>query len=211
MFSSSSPRSRRLAPRRKRAYTPTLGVTAFFALCIYSLTFTFTIKLLHKEADNVGLRSEYEPDERDAPATHSIEIHKSVTLRSTNVTKLSTTVYEAGQFCDHCAWKGRTLCGERLEYLVTYYGANETEARESLMKDSSCIVPTIHHKVYTEENEPSIILHVGPHKTGTTALQSFIYELAKSNNTIFLKDNIRIPTTKESYQVFTMVPVQVST
>ena len=55
MFSSSSPRSRRLAPRRKRAATPTLGVTAFFALCIYSLT--FNIKL-HKEADNVTLRSE---------------------------------------------------------------------------------------------------------------------------------------------------------
>src|SRR5210317_1547940 len=49
MFSSSSPRSRRLAPRRKRAYMPTLGVTALFALCIYSLTFTFTIKL-HKES-----------------------------------------------------------------------------------------------------------------------------------------------------------------
>ena len=49
MFSSSSPRSRRLAPRRKRDATPTLGVIAFFALCIYSLTFTFTIKL-HKES-----------------------------------------------------------------------------------------------------------------------------------------------------------------
>jgi len=81
--------------------------------------------------------------------------------------------------------------------VTKYAGANETEAREGLMKDSNCTVPTIHHKVYTEENEPSIILHVGPHKTGTTALQSFIYELAKSNNTIFLKDNLRIPTAKD--------------
>ena len=61
MFSSSSPRSRRLAPRRKRDATPTLGVTAFFALCIYSLTFTFTIKLhkesLRSDSDNIHLKS----------------------------------------------------------------------------------------------------------------------------------------------------------
>ncbi|KAL7457513.1 hypothetical protein ACHAWC_009057 [Mediolabrus comicus] len=142
--------------------------------------------------------SHYEPDGRDAPAPQTIEIHNSVALRSSNVTKLNTNEYEPGQFCDGCAWnKGTTRCGERLAYLVTKYDANETEARESLMNSFNCTVPTIYHKVYSEKNEPSIILHVGPHKTGTTALQSFIYELAKSNNTIFLKDNLRIPTTKD--------------
>ncbi len=135
---------------------------------------------------------------RDALAPYTIEIHNSVALRSSNVTKLNTTEYEPGQFCDGCAWnKGTTRCGERLEYLVTKYDANETEARESLMDNFNCTVPTIYHKVYSEENEPSIILHVGPHKTGTTALQSFIYELAKANNTIFLQDNLRIPTREE--------------
>ena len=59
MFSSSSPRSRRLAPRRKRAATPTLGVTAFFALCIYSLTFTIKLhkESLRSDSDNNHLKS----------------------------------------------------------------------------------------------------------------------------------------------------------
>ncbi|KAL7450868.1 hypothetical protein ACHAWC_002721 [Mediolabrus comicus] len=79
MFSSSSsPRSRRLAPRRKRAATPTLGVTAFVALCIYSLT--FNIKL-HKEADNVSLRSE---SDATVPVQTS---NATITITSENASK----------------------------------------------------------------------------------------------------------------------------
>src|SRR6056300_2024656 len=77
MFSSSSPRSRRLAPRRKRAATQTLGVTALFALCIYSLT--FNIKL-HKEAENVTLRSESDVAP-DLPSSSAPRNHDNVSLR----------------------------------------------------------------------------------------------------------------------------------
>ena len=82
MFSSSSPRSRQLAPRRKRAASPTLalGVTAFFALCIYSLT--FTIKLHNEEsyyADSHGSKEEakqmYE-DETSSNKTHKNRSNK---------------------------------------------------------------------------------------------------------------------------------------
>ena len=59
MFFSSSPRSRsrNLAPRRKRAYKPPLGVIALFALSIYSMTLTFTIKRqIHYEPEGIALQ-----------------------------------------------------------------------------------------------------------------------------------------------------------
>src|SRR6056300_204482 len=77
MFSSSSPRSRRLAPRRKRAATPTLGVTALFALCIYSLTFTFTIKLHNEASYYAESRGSKEEAKQMSEETLSNQTHKN--------------------------------------------------------------------------------------------------------------------------------------
>ena len=79
MSSASSPRSGQLAPRSKRAYTPTLGLMiALFALSVYSLTF---IIKLHKEADNVSHRSESDVAP-DLPSSSAPRNHYNVSLRS---------------------------------------------------------------------------------------------------------------------------------
>ncbi len=78
MFSSSSPRSRRLAPpRRKRAATPPLGVIAFVALCIYSLTFTFTIKLHNEASYYAKSRGSKEEAKQMSEETSSNKTHKN--------------------------------------------------------------------------------------------------------------------------------------
>lgn len=79
-----------------------------------------------------------------------------------------------------------------------------------------CMTPPMHHRVSInngnsgvrgangeEDDEPYVILHAGPHKTGTTALQAFIYDLEyATNGTTFLKDNLRVPTYDELPGVF---------
>lgn len=106
--------------------------------------------------------------------------------------------YEVGQFCVHCSYdNGEKMCADRAEFLETRYKMSKAEARNSPELLRTCKTPPLPRKVHAEEDEPSIIIHAGPHKTGTTALQAFIYDLAYTNETLFTFDNIRIPTYEE--------------
>jgi hypothetical protein len=100
-----------------------------------------------------------------------VEIHNAANIPNSLEEKIKTSGFGFGQFCSHCELSdGEILCGNRVDFLIEKYGTNETEAISNLMKDQKCITPTIHHNVYIETEEPSIILHVGPHKTGTTGM-----------------------------------------
>ena len=127
------------------------------------------------------------------PSLHQdgLVIHNAAVVELQNEEKLRTTGFAPGQFCSFCQWSIESMCAGRLEFLMTRYDINETAAKASLR--DKCTTPTIPHNVYTEDDEPSIILQVGPHKTGTTALQSFIYNMAEAKNSILLEDDLRIP------------------
>eukprot|EP00984_Skeletonema_dohrnii_P032031 scaffold25418_cov131-Skeletonema_dohrnii-CCMP3373.AAC.8 len=120
-----------------------------------------------------------------------LTINNAIPVELPNEEKIHTTGFGPGQFCSFCPWSKDSMCAGRLDFLMTRYQMNETAAKASLI--DKCATPPIPHNVHAEDDEPSIILHVGPHKTGTTALQSFIYDLVKVNNNIFLEDNLRIP------------------
>lgn len=117
-------------------------------------------------------------------------------------TKIKTDSYNVGQFCPHCGFSDDILCNKRVEYMVQKYKTSEEEAMKSEDILTRCKTPRIGHKVYAKEDEPSVILHAGPHKTGTTALQAFIYDLIYVNATIFPRDNLRIPSYDELPGVF---------
>lgn len=129
------------------------------------------------------------------PNEMGLVIHNTAVVELQNEEKLRTTGFGPGQFCLFCQWSKISMCGTRLGFLMTKYEMNETAAKASLR--DRCATPTIPHNVYAEDDEPSIILQVGPHKTGTTALQSFIYNIAKARNAVLLEDNLRIPLTHE--------------
>lgn len=118
-------------------------------------------------------------------------IHNAAVVELQNQEKLRTTGFAPGQFCSFCQWNKESMCAGRLGFVMNKYQMNETAAKASLR--DRCTTPIIPHNVYAEDDEPSIILQVGPHKTGTTALQSFIYNMAKERNTVLLEDNLRIP------------------
>ena len=95
------------------------------------------------------------------------------------------------------------------EVMVERYTAIYNLTREEAIKKDDiidhCTAPPIYHKIYSkeeEEEEPHIVFHVGPHKTGTTALQAFIYDLIYVNDTIFPRDNYRVPSYEELPGVF---------
>jgi len=117
-------------------------------------------------------------------------------------TLLKSDSYNPGRFCPHCGYADNMLCNERVQFLIQRYKKSETEAMQNEELLSRCKTPLIVHKVHAEEDEPSVILHAGPHKTGTTALQAFIYDLMFVNHTIFLQDNLRVPTYDELPGVF---------
>ena len=83
-------------------------------------------------------------------------------------TKIKTDSYNVGQFCPHCGFSDDILCNKRVEYMVQKYKTSEEEAMKSEDILTRCKTPRIGHKVYAKEDEPSVILHAGPHKTGTT-------------------------------------------
>ena len=109
-----------------------------------------------------------------------------------------------GEFCEHCPYSEADLCKNRIEYMVKQYKISAEEARGNSDVVERCLAPYFYDNVttYTEEDEPSVIIHAGPHKTGTTALQAFIYDHVFKNETMFKRDNIRIPLYDELPGVF---------
>ncbi|EJK66302.1 hypothetical protein THAOC_12786 [Thalassiosira oceanica] len=80
------------------------------------------------------------------------------------------------------------------------YGSTEEEARAGAnVTPPACRLPEskVWLNTYAERDEPAVHLHIGPHKTGTTALQAFIYDTLHANETLFLEDNIRVPKYEE--------------
>ena len=106
----------------------------------------------------------------------------------------------SGNFCPICSYNGGVLCENRVKNVMKQRGSTMEEAIKSSM--DRCTSPPIQHKIYNEEDEPHIVFHVGPHKTGTTALQAFIYDLIYVNGTIFPRDNYRVPSYEELPGVF---------
>ena len=87
-------------------------------------------------------------------------------------------------WCGGCAYNNINSCDERLKYLMEKYNLAESKARESLMP--KCIMDY--------STEPYVLLHVGPHKTGTTSIQKFLYNSLRNNATYLEDDKFAIPT-----------------
>ena len=66
-------------------------------------------------------------------------------------------------------------------------------ARNSSLSLEALITP-IHQNFQLPGNEPFVLLHVGPHKTGTTSMQKFLYKAMTTNQLFIDMDFIRIPT-----------------
>ncbi|KAL9181819.1 hypothetical protein ACHAXT_012162 [Thalassiosira profunda] len=111
--------------------------------------------------------------------------------------KVGTGAYTVGEFCPYCTFIGEFLCEDRLPFMMSRYKLNREEALKDATMRERCIAPPMPHKVYEDSEEPYVILHAGPHKTGTTALQAFIYDSKFANDTLFQLDNLRVPSFEE--------------
>ena len=124
-----------------------------------------------------------------------LSLDRSIAVTTTNTTKqiignnhgIVTTTHTKTkklEFCGHCNFNPRNSCNERLQYLMDRYKTPEDEAKESLM--STCGIDY--------DTEPYVLLHAGPHKTGTTSIQSFLYTSLFNNATYLQQDKFAIPT-----------------
>ncbi|KAL7517672.1 hypothetical protein ACHAWX_002579 [Stephanocyclus meneghinianus] len=87
------------------------------------------------------------------------------------------------RYCGYCPYDISVTCDEQLETIMNGKpGLDVEEARNSLL-------PTCGF----DREEPYVLLHVGPHKTGTTSIQSFVFESIYNNRTFFDEDNFAIP------------------
>jgi len=89
--------------------------------------------------------------------------------------------------CNPSPYDNSKTCNERAAYIMQRYHLSEQKARESIMDRCGVDYST----------EPYVMLHVGPHKTGTTAIQSFIYHALFKNRTFLRDDNWSIPTSDD--------------
>ncbi len=113
-----------------------------------------------------------------------------------NEENIHTIGFSPGHFCSFCNGTTDFMCtAGRLDFVMKRYNLNESAATAILLE--KCTTSTNLQNMNTKDDEPSIILHVGPHKTGTTALQSFIYDMVELNNNTLLGDNLRIPLSHE--------------
>ena len=110
--------------------------------------------------------------------------------------------YNVGEYSPYCSYNEMNLCSDQINYMISAYKMTEEEAKSTDDIRYRCRVPPIIHVDYSEEEEPFLLFHAGPHKTGTTALQAFIYDLIYKNDTIFPRDNFRIPSYDELPGVF---------
>mmetsp|Transcript_6000 Transcript_6000/g.10353 ORF Transcript_6000/g.10353 Transcript_6000/m.10353 type:complete len:525 (+) Transcript_6000:131-1705(+) len=90
-------------------------------------------------------------------------------------------------FCGHCSYDLHNTCNERLKFVMGRHHVPEGKAREDLIPDCGI----------DYSSEPYVLLHAGPHKTGTTSIQSFLYHSLWKNATFLDEDNFAIPTFDE--------------
>lgn len=170
-----------------------LAVAALFAVCAVTLLGRdeeFAAELARRTVRSLG-----PPDDRGRPRLSPAKAaHRRARRRAFN----NRT---ADDFCPHCNFlDGHMTCGMRVDYLMKVYGSTEEEARAGAnVTPPACRLPEskVWLNTYAERDEPAVHLHIGPHKTGTTALQAFIYDTLHANETLFLEDNIRVPKYEE--------------
>eukprot|EP00956_Cyclotella_meneghiniana_P011963 scaffold16876_cov23-Cyclotella_meneghiniana.AAC.1 len=85
-------------------------------------------------------------------------------------------------YCGYCPYDIKNTCDGQLDIVRKDYSSKK-DARESLLPTCS----------FNEATEPFVLLHVGPHKTGTTAIQSFIYDSIYHTKTYLVDDNFIAP------------------
>ena len=88
------------------------------------------------------------------------------------------------QFCGSCNFNPENSCNQRLKYIMDRYQTPLDEAKHSIL--DRCGVDM--------DNEPYVLLHAGPHKTGTTSIQSFLYKSLWENATYLQQDKFAVPT-----------------
>ena len=155
--------------------------------------FIITSFHIHAQPRNGGPNSSEKKDRMRRPKGAN-------TSNTTN--KIYTGSYDVGEFCRYCTYSDALLCEDRVQYMMKKYKLSEAQAKNQTDMLDRCTTPPIHRKVYAEEDEPYMVLHVGPHKTGTTAMQAFIYDLIYANDTIITRDNFRVPSYEELPGVF---------
>ncbi|KAL3799457.1 hypothetical protein HJC23_013912 [Cyclotella cryptica] len=87
------------------------------------------------------------------------------------------------RYCGYCPFDIYVTCDEQLEKIMN------GKPGLDVMKAQKSLLPTCG----LEGGEPYVLLHVGPHKTGTTSIQNFIFESIYYNKTFFEEDNFAIP------------------
>lgn len=114
-------------------------------------------------------------------------------LSTTNIINADSTRKKKNlTFCGTCFYGLQYSCNERLNYMSKRYGLPERVAKEKLMPSCGIDYST----------EPYVFIHAGPHKTGTTSIQSFIYNALWGNETFLNEDKFAIPTFDELPGIF---------
>ena len=80
----------------------------------------------------------------------------------------------ASTFCPHCEFHKDATCDRRVAALVERYHMNESEAEDVALKERCRFPPPVWLPTYSEEDEPAVILHVGPHKVSQELNLSYV-------------------------------------
>ena len=68
-------------------------------------------------------------------------------------------------FCPHCDYHKDATCDQRVAYLMKRYQIGESEARNNdAVKEKCNYPPPVWLPTFAAEDEPVVILHIGPHK-----------------------------------------------
>ena len=91
------------------------------------------------------------------------EILKAVSKLEQKLTRLEkggggTKKDRKNEFCGHCPFNEKITCQQRVQYMMQTYGVVQTVARTQKDVEERC-------NMYPED-EPYVLIHVGPHKTG---------------------------------------------
>lgn len=163
----------------------------------------FILESFHSHGPTSRKRpSSNQPISASAHENNTIAIHSELDRVPPSQAAPEDDDYVVGEFCPHCTFNTDSLCIDRVNYLMQRYNIGEKSAKNNKQVLERCMAPPIPHKLYAEEDEPSVIIHAGPHKTATTALQAFMYDLIFTNETIFQKDKLRVPNYDELPGVF---------
>lgn len=167
----------RLLRSRRRAWTvPALEVAAgllaaaFVVQTHYLLTSSGGVRLLPRPGDiaasldGFALGSAAEGEERQAASSSEYRAdggrHYPGGNRSAyNVTDPTNT------FCPHCDYHKDITCDQRVAFLMKRYKIDESEARNNdAVKERCNYPPPVWLPTFAGEDEPAVILHIGPHK-----------------------------------------------